>query len=169
MELLDLYNQSGEKIGKTIVRGDKNLLKDEFIKLSIVWIKAGDKFLIQKCSKEKGGEFAVTGGHVTSGNTSKQQVILECEEELGLVLNENKLKLLGNIYKEHAIFDIYLYEDINLINFPFKLQEIEVESVCWLSLDEIENLCKENLFRQSSKEQYEKFIKNLYLENEGKL
>ena len=159
MELLEVYDFDGNKTGRIIVRGNKDLAEGECIKLVTIWIKSKDKYLIQKCNKEKGGEYAVTGGHVTSGNTTVQQAVLECKEELNLNLDKNKLKFLGNVFKEHAIFDVYIYEDENLLKYKFQLQKEEVESVSWKTMDEIDELCKDNVFRTSSKIQFAKFIK----------
>ena len=75
MEKLDLYNADGEKLNKTIFRGTKPE-DGEFIKLSVIYIKSGNKYLFQKCSEEKGGEYAVTGGHVSAGNTREEQAAI---------------------------------------------------------------------------------------------
>ncbi len=65
MELLDLYDDFGNKLNKTIVRG-KVPNDGENIMLSVAYIKNKEgKYLIQKSSKEKGGFYTSTGGHVT--------------------------------------------------------------------------------------------------------
>ena len=52
MELLDLYDDNGNKIGKTIERNKK--FTEGNIMLSIAFIKNKEgKYLIQKTSKEK--------------------------------------------------------------------------------------------------------------------
>ena len=158
MEILDLYDINGNKLNKTIVRGNKPS-EGEFIKLTIVYLKSQDKYLVQQCSVEKGGEYAITGGHVTSGISSKDQAIVECQEELGITLDISKLSYLGNIIKKSAIFDVYLYEDDSLINFNFTLQPEEVESVHWLTKSEFENLIQLGVVRPSSCEHYNKFIR----------
>jgi len=160
MEKLDIYDINGNRTGKTIIRGDKNFADGEYIKLAVIYFKANNKYLLQKCSKEKGGEYAVTGGHVPCGYTSFQQAIIEVKEELGLEIDSNKLKFLGTHIKgAHAMFDVYLYEDDSIFDFNFVLQEEEVESVCWLTKEEIQNLINKNLLRASSTEHYNKFIK----------
>jgi len=159
MEILDLYDSNNQKLNKTIVRGDKNLLPNEHIKLVTVWLKCGEKYLIQKCSEQKGSEFAVTGGHVQAGKSSREQAVLELEEELGLKVNIDDLKLLGSIVEQYAIYDVYLLEKDDLCNSKFTLQEEEVESVNWLSLSQIQSLIDQNNFRKSSKKQFEMFIK----------
>ena len=159
MELLGLFDNSGIFLNKSIVRGDKNFNDGENIKLTTVWIKCGDKYLVQKCSKQKGGEYAISGGHVSFGNSSKEQAVIELNEELGLEIDINSLKFLGNIYRSHAIFDVHIIEDDNLSSISFKLQESEVEAVYWMTKEQINQLILNNEFRSSSKEQFEKFIK----------
>ena len=158
MEILDLYNANGEKLNKTIARGQKPV-EGEYIKLAVVYVKCGDKYLLQKCSKEKGGEYAITGGHVPSGFTSLQQACVETEEELGLHLSTNDLKYLGSMPRGSAIFDVFLYENDNLKDFNFVLQEEEVEGVYWYTKAQIEKMIEQGVVRKSSCLHYEKFIK----------
>lgn len=158
MEELNLYDNSGKLLERTILRGDKNLKDCENIKLTVVWLQSKDKFLIQKCSVQKGGEFAATGGHVSRGNTSSQQAVIEVYEELGLTIEENKLKFLGNIFRPHAIFDVYLYLDDNLMDKPITLQKDEVENFYWLTKFEIISLIDQGKMRTSSSEHFFKFI-----------
>ncbi len=158
VEKLDLYDIEGNLLGKTIFRGEKPN-EGEFIKLAVVYLKSENKFLFQKCSEEKGSEYAVTGGHVQAGLTSKEQAIVEVKEELGIDIDAQKLQFVGNINRGKAIFDVYLYEDCSLQNVEFVLQEEEVESVCWLTKTEIEELISQGVVRASSCQHYEKFFK----------
>ena len=160
MEILDLYDNQGKLLGKTIERGNKNLAENENIKLTIVWIKCKNKYLIQLTSKQKGSVFASTGGHVQSGKTSLEQAILELEEELNLHTKAENFKFLGNIFEKNAIFDVFLIEDDSLDKYDFKLQEEEVEDVYWLDKSEIEKLIEQNKVRISTAKQYDMFIKN---------
>ena len=159
MELLGLFNKEGEYLNKNIVRGNKDFKDGEYIKLATIWIKNDDQYLIQKCSQQKGGEYAVSGGHVTDGNSSKEQAVLELNEELGLNVDINDLRFLGNIYRPHAIFDVYLVKDVNFDIHKCILQESEVDSVYWLTIDDIEKLINSDEFRPSSALQFNKFIK----------
>ena len=155
MELLDLYDKNGKLLNKTIVRGDKNLKKNEYIKLATIWIKSNNKYLIQKTSKEKGGEYAVSGGHVQAGKTSLEQACIELQEELNLKVNPHQIKFLGNIYDKNAIFDVYFIENDELDKTKFTLQKEEVESVKWLVEDEIKKLIKNGEMRKSTGLQFE--------------
>ena len=51
----------------------------ENIKITVVYLKCKDKYLVQKCSKEKGGQFAITGGHLSVENTSQTQAVIEVQ------------------------------------------------------------------------------------------
>ena len=43
MEILDLYDNKGILLGKTIERGNKNFASNEHIKLATIWIKCKEK------------------------------------------------------------------------------------------------------------------------------
>ena len=160
METLDLYDSNGKKLNKTILRGQKPNA-GEFIKLVVVYLKSRGLFLLQKCSVEKGGQYAVTGGHVSAGNSSLQQAQIEIQEELGVKIDSSKLRFLGNINRTSAIFDVYLYEDDSLFDFKFSLQVEEVENVYWLTKAQIEDLISQGVVRESSCQHYDKLVKNL--------
>ena len=58
MELLDLYDEKGNKLNKTVERGKHPY--DGYILLSIVFIKnTKGEYLIQKTSKEKDFKYAI--------------------------------------------------------------------------------------------------------------
>lgn len=163
MEILDVYDINGNKLNKTVERENKNLEDGEFIKLVTVWFRNGIRYLIQLVSEKKGGVYAVTGGHIPSGISSREQAKVECKEELGFELEDEKLTYLGPVYEKRAIVDVYLYEDedVNLEDFEFVLQKEEVEEVVWLTKDEMEDMILKGIFRQSSAQQYMKYIKDL--------
>ena len=158
MEKLDIYTIDGIKTQKVVERGSV-VADGEYIKLAVVYLKCGDKYLVQKCSLQKGGEYAITGGHTTSGNTSKQQAQIEVKEELGIDIDLQKLEYVGNIIRGHAIFDVFVYEDKNLEKQKFVLQTEEVENVFWFEKHQIESLIQQKLMRESSCEHFAKFIR----------
>ena len=83
MEVLDVYDVHGNKLNKTTVRGNLELVEgEEFIKIVTVWFRSGIRYLIQLTSEQKGSIYAVTGGHVPTGSTSREQAKVECKEEL---------------------------------------------------------------------------------------
>ena len=159
MELLDLVDVNGNLLGRTIERGNKNFKDGEYIKLVTIFLKSNDKYLLQLTSKEKDGLYAVTGGHVPSGSTSKEHALVECKEELGIDLDIGKLRYIGKIVKGHAIFESFVYEDNSLDKFEFVFQKEEVENAYWLTKEEIEILINKNLVRGSTSKQFNELIK----------
>ena len=79
-------------------------------------------------------------------------------EELGILIDEQKLTYLGNVIKGHGIFDVFLYNDNNLEKQKFVLQTEEVENVFWLNKSQICELIDKKLMRESSCLHYLKFI-----------
>ena len=157
MEKRDLYDRERNITGQTILKGEK-IPKDRYIIVVLVFIQNSEgKFLIQKRSKRKNGKYATTGGHPKSGESSIQGIITEVNEEIGLNLNSNDLKLYfsGRSDDERVFWDDYYVKmDVKDIK-KLKLQEEEVSLVEWLSEDEIKQLMKEDKFFKNHYEEFE--------------
>ena len=150
MEILDLYDDLGNKLSKTIVRGEKNY--EGNIMLSVAFIKNKDnKYLIQKTSKEKGSKYSSTGGHVTHNENGLTTIIREIEEELGLKITKNDIKYIDTFKypTKKLLFNVYLLEVDNLDINNIKLQKEEVESISFLSKEEINSIISEGNFLES--------------------
>lgn len=159
MEYLGLYNDEGIYTNESIERSKKTEVpKGRYFRVIIVFIEnSNGEFLIQKVSKEKGGIYATTGGHVKDGSTSLETVKEEIFEELGISIN-NGIELFKTYKYDKAYQDCYYVKkdiDINKIN----LQLEEVESVSWLSVEEINKLIEENKFRKNNIESLRELIK----------
>ena len=151
MELLDLYDDDGKKLNETIVRGEKPA-PGKNIMLSVVFIKNWEgKYLIQKSSLEKGGEYTTTGGHVTQGEDGLTTIIREMSEEIGIDAEKSDLTHIRTIKYpgRYCLFDIYLYEVIRLDISRLILQESEVSEILWLTEAEILDLIDKKLFLES--------------------
>ena len=99
MELLDVYNEEGKKTGKVVKRGSPKEAYEEgeHIAVAIIFIEnSKHEFLIQKTSKEKGGEYSSTGGHVNHKEEPIQTIIREVKEESGLSIPANLFKDIGD-------------------------------------------------------------------------
>ena len=84
MEYLGLFDNSGNPLHKTIVRGNKAFKTGENIKLATIWIKCKDEFLIQKCSIEKGGEFLF--------NTKAEDFVIENNQIKAVICTSSESK-----------------------------------------------------------------------------
>lgn len=147
MEKRDLYDINRNLTGETIYKGEP--IPDNryiIVVLSLMQNSKGE-FLIQKRSVQKDGKYASTGGHVKSGETSIQGIISEIKEEIGLNVQENELELIytDREDKEQVFFDVYyLNKDFDIADLV--LEEDEVESVEWASLDRIKQLINDGFF-----------------------
>lgn len=168
MEVRDLYDKDRKLTGETILKGEK-IPENRYIIVMLIFIQNSEgKFLIQKRSKQKNGLLAATGGHAKAGETSIQAIQTEVKEEIGLDLPEDKIELYfsGRQDEERVFFDDYYIKlDIEDIS-KLKLQEEEVESVCWMKKDEIIEAKKNGTFFMNHFEEFETLIE--WLEDKEK-
>lgn len=158
MEFLSIYDNNKQKTPKKIQRGVKPK-ENEHILITIIIIENNDnKYLVQKTSKEKGNNYAFTGGHVTYNETSEDAIIREVKEELGIDISKKQIKYVTDIELGIPFMDIYyLKDDIKLKDLT--LQEEEVESLNYLTKEEIEALIRNNKFRKSHEKAFNKYQK----------
>ena len=158
MEFLSIYDNNKQKTPKKIQRGVKPK-ENEHILITIIIIENNDnKYLVQKTSKEKGNNYAFTGGHVTYNETSENAIIREVKEELGIDISKKRIKYVADIELGIPFMDIYyLKDDIKLKDLT--LQEEEVESLNYLTKEEIEALIRNNKFRKSHEKAFNKYQK----------
>jgi 8-oxo-dGTP pyrophosphatase MutT (NUDIX family) len=160
MEKRDLYDENRNLTGKTIYKGEP-IPDGNYIIVVLVFIQNSEgKFLIQKRSEAKNGLYATTGGHPKSGESSIQGVITEVKEEIGIDLNPEDLQLYyGGRSDEEQVFwdDYYVKMDIPDIG-SLQLQEEEVASLHWFSVDEILDLRKKDLFFMNHFEEFEMLL-----------
>ena len=163
MELLDIYDSNGNRTGKTIERGKSldTLKEDEHIAVGVIFIE-NDKgeFLIQKTSKEKGGEYSSTGGHIDSGETPLESIRREVLEELGINIKQDEIKEYGFIIYDKPIrYIFYLKKNINIED--IKVQQEEVDYVKYMNITEIRNLIKTNQMLKSHGIMFEELLKRI--------
>lgn len=157
MEKWDLLDNKRNRTGKFIYRGDDipDGLYHQVIHVCI-FNKKG-QMLIQKRHESKNKWESLwdlsCGGAVVFGEDSHEGAKRELFEELGLVHDFSKDKILMTITYEKGFDDyfaiIYNHLNINDLN----LQESEVEEVRWASLSEIEDMLEKGTFVPYSKEQ----------------
>ena len=147
MEKRDLYDKDRKLTGEFIYKGEP-VPEGKYIIVILVMIQnSKGEFLIQKRSKQKDGKYAATGGHVKTGQTSVEGMIDEIQEEIGLEVKPEELELLYSAREDEAqvFFDLYyMKKDIEIKDLV--LQEEEVESVEWKTIEEIDELIKQDMF-----------------------
>lgn len=149
MELLDLYDKDLRITGKTIERG-QHVPYGYLIPIVAVFVyNDRNQFLIQKVAPSKGNYYSSTAGHVQSGEIDFSKAMLrELKEEIGLSATKSELKLVKIRRYEYKFTFLYLLKS-NVEVSMLKLQKEEVESVSWMSLEEIEKLCNQGLFNRT--------------------
>lgn len=151
MELLDVYDNNGNVTGRKVIRGDKTavLEENEHIAVAVIFIE-NDKgeFLIQKTSKEKGGEFSSTGGHVDSGETPIMAIKREVKEELGVNIDNEQIEEYGFLLYDKPIRYLY-YLKKNIPLDKLVIQKDEVEYVEYMSVSKINELIESNQMLKS--------------------
>ena len=93
MEYLDLYDNERNLTNEKICRGDE-IPDNRFILLTCIIIEnSKNELLMQFTSPEKNSVWALTGGHVTTGEDTLSTIIRETKEELGVIAH---IKMLSH-------------------------------------------------------------------------
>ena len=163
MELLDVYDNNGKKTGKVVDRGEDLgfLSKDEHIAVAIIFIEnSNNQFLIQKTSKEKGGLYASTGGHVDHGEDPYTTIKREVLEELGVDVSNDNIIDLGYLLIDFPIrFIFYLKKDIDINDII--LQKEEVDNISYMSIDKIRNIINNDLMNKGHAKAFEYVLERI--------
>ena len=150
MELLQLFDENKNMLNEGIERDKKKEVpQGKYFMIILLFIENNNKFLIQKTAVSRHSEYATTGGHVTFGDTALKTVIKEAKEELGLDLKESEIKEIETVKGKYGYISIY-YCNKEIDIDKLKIQEEEVESLHWMSVDEINELINEEKFRKSN-------------------
>jgi len=161
-EILDVYDNNGNITGKTVIRGEYDELSDnEHIPVVTIFIEnENGEFLVQKTSKEKGGYFSFTGGHVDTLEKPFDAVKREVKEELGISIDNENIEDLGFIIFNRPIrFLYYLRKNININELT--LQKEEVEYVKFMKIGEIDKLIETKDLLKSHGILFNKIIKKI--------
>ena len=144
-----MYDKELRKTDRTIERGQP-IPRGYLIPIVAVLIHNDQgQFLIQKVAERTGNSYATTAGHVKSGETDFAMAMLrELKEEIGLSATKSELNLVKIRRYEYKFTFLYLMKS-NVPVSMLRLQKDEVESVQWMSLDEIESLCQQGLFNRT--------------------
>lgn len=141
MELWDLYDENRIKLGRTMIRGDRQPDGVYRIVVHACIFNSKGEMLIQQRQPFKSGwsnMWDVTvGGSAVSGDTSRRAVERELSEELGLEMSFDGIMPALTVNCDGVFDDIYIAvrDDIDIS--ALKLQYSEVQSVKWASRDEI--------------------------------
>jgi isopentenyldiphosphate isomerase len=159
MEILDIYDESGNRTGKSVKRGQE-LKNGEFhLVVHIYIINKKGEFLIQKRSLKKKiypGLWDVTGGAVISGEDSETAALREVKEEVGIQLLRDDLVYITRLKRRNTLVDVWAaYKDAAVEDVV--MQEDEVDAVKYVSGDDLIDIVFRTEFRDDE-------YKNIVLE-----
>lgn len=142
-ELIDIYDENRKKIGKTINREDADKLREnEYRIVAHCWIINSEKQILmtqRSLTTERSGKWEDTHGGIRAAETSKQGMVRELKEEIGIVVSENELKLIKTIKKGNTLHDIYIIKkDVLLSEISFN--DGEVMDCKYVTLDEFKQM-----------------------------
>ena len=115
----------------------------------------------EKTSEEKGSKYSSTGGHVTHGEDGMTTILRELKEELGLDVKENEVETIALVKhpERPCLINLYLLEK-ELDPDTLKLQTEEVDSVEWMTKEEILSLIDDGKFLGSHGYLFKKYFNN---------
>ncbi len=126
MEKFDILDKYGEITGEIADKGTDLQAEQYYLGVHAYIYNSSNEFLLQRRAFNKDflpGEWDIHLGHVMAGETSKDGMIREIEEELGLVFPSNKIRFIKRVFWEiyNHIIDIYF------LNFDFNIEELSLQ------------------------------------------
>jgi isopentenyl-diphosphate delta-isomerase len=151
MELLDLLTPDGAPTGR--VKEKAAVHRDgDWHRAAHLWVVApGRRVLLQRRALIKEswpGHWDVSvAGHVSAGETTLQAIVREAEEELGLVVEPDELRLIGTLryqavlhdgaYLENEFHDLFVLERaVDLAS--LRLDPAEVAEVAFVAAERLD-------------------------------
>lgn len=146
-ELVDVYDKNKNMTGKIIKRNDINLLNDDeyIITVHCFIINSLNQILLtqRSLSKNRGGKWEETHGGLKSGETSILGMQRELEEEIGIDVQTNELKLVKTLKRKNKFRDIYiLKKDIPIDS--IKYNDGEVMDCKYVTLEQFKIMIQNN-------------------------
>ena len=141
-EILDLYDDNGNSLNKTIIRRVDEIPDGANIMASYILIKNNKKYLLEQATEKNNFRWAIPGGHKLSGETIEYGLERELKEELGIINMEYKKIDTIKFPLGKYIFNIFFSEDAINLNI-LQFQEDEVIQVKWFTKEEILKLIEE--------------------------
>ena len=153
MELWDILDENGNATGEKIIRG-RGMPKGKYHLAVHIWPKnSKGELLIQRRAlhlRDMPGEWAATSGSAIAGETSLESAYRELGEELGIYPIKEKIEFVCRIKRPRNFIDLYKM-DIELDPSALKLQDEEVCTAKWVSVNELKKMVQERKFHNYGK------------------
>ena len=162
MEYRDLYDGNRRLTGERSEKCEPVPVGRYYVTVMVFIENSNGEILLQKRSQDKGGQWATTGGHPKSGETSEIGIRNEIEEELGINVDNDNLVCYKTIQTEDDFVDFYyLKRDVDIKEINMQLEE--VQDVKWFSKQELEKMIMSGDFFKYHIQPYRDFLS--YLQN----
>lgn len=138
MELWDIYDQNGERTGRTLPRGSTLMPGEYHLAVTVVLINRQNEVLCTHRAPEKPlcpNMWESPGGGAQAGEDGLSAAIREMEEETGLCIAPGQLVQLYRDVREDLIMDVFAGH----MDFPaegLRLQPGETDAARWMPLEE---------------------------------
>lgn len=148
-ELWDIYDENKNKTGKTAIRDVTILQKGEYhIVVTGIILNSKKEILISKraMNKKFGGMWECNGGSILAGETSKEGILRELKEELGVTFKPEEAIFLKEVKREKGpqdFKDLWLFrKNINIEDLTFP--DGEATEAKWVNIDEFIKMFNNN-------------------------
>lgn len=148
-ELWDIYDENKNKTGKTAIRDVTILQKGEYhIVVTGIILNSKKEILISKraMNKKFGGMWECNGGSILAGETSKEGILRELKEELGVTFKPEEAIFLKEVKREKVpqdFKDLWLFrKNINIEDLTFP--DGEGTEAKWVNIDEFIKMFNNN-------------------------
>lgn len=136
LEMWDLYNGKREKTGKVLPCGVPVPKGLYHLTVSAWIVNSQGQYLLSQRHLQKAYPLCweCTGGCVLAGEDSLSGAVREVREELGIILNQSKAKMIYQTRREETqdFYDVWLFHaDIDISEID--VQETEVVGVQWVN------------------------------------
>ena len=140
MEYFDLCTIDRKPLGKKVQRGT-NLNKNEYhLVVMAIMLNEKNELLLTRRSKNKiaGGLWECTAGSVLAGENSRDAIIREVKEEIGINVNISE-DPITYYSEEETLFDFWIIKIDNKIK-DLVLQTEEVDEAKYVTLKDINEI-----------------------------
>jgi len=144
-EMFDVVTRERQPLGFAAKRG-ADLPKGQYhIVVMAVIINTDGKILLTRRSMQKdaaAGKWECLAGSVLAGETSRDAIVREIKEEIGVLMEHSQEKPIGTFIEDDAIFDVWKFNtSISLDELVF--QEDEVDNALYASSNKIQKIINE--------------------------
>jgi len=145
VESFDLYTKDRTPLNKTATRGSMLRIGEFHLVVMGILLNERNELLITRRSKHKpgAGKWECTAGSALAGETSKDAILREIREEIGMTIELGDEEPIGCFYEDDAIFDIWKFT-ITSRKEDLVLQETEVDEARFIRLSGVHDFVKNN-------------------------